>query len=193
MKLRKIIKDADRRPVVPPKGFVDYVALVWATGLLSGYSPVAPGTAGSAVMAVMYYAAIRLHLIDPFALNSFLPLLIASFIVSYTGTWASSKAVSFFGNKDPNEVVVDEFAGQLVTYLFLPLIPQFAKLPYAIEIWTLVGFFVFRTFDVFKPYPARDFEKLKDGLGIMADDVVAGIQGALVMIVGGTLAILLFR
>jgi phosphatidylglycerophosphatase A len=192
VKLRKTIKEADRRPIVPPKGFVDYVALVWATGLLSGYSPIAPGTAGSAVMAVMYYAGIRLHLFNPFDAKSFLPLLVASFLVSYTGTWASTKAISFFGNKDPNEVVVDEFAGQLVTYLFLPLIPQFARIPYAIELWTVIGFFVFRTFDVFKPYPARDFENLKGGLGIMADDVVAGIQGALVMIVGGTLAVMLF-
>jgi phosphatidylglycerophosphatase A len=187
VKLKKVYAPADARPVTPPKGPLDYVALTLATGLFSGYSPVAPGTAGSAVMAGLFYAAVKFGLINPFAVGDFPPLILACLAISYAGVWASTKAIGFFGNKDPNQVTVDEFAGQLITYLFLPLVPRLQTFAGALEAWTVVGFLVFRVFDVFKPYPARQFEALKGGLGVMADDVVAGVQGAIVMLVGARL------
>jgi phosphatidylglycerophosphatase A len=175
---------SDARPVIPPKGALDYVALTLATGLFSGYSPTAPGTAGSAVMAGLFYAAAKLGIVNPFEINAFPIMILACAAISYAGIWASTKAINFFGHKDPNHVTVDEFAGQLITYLFLPLAPRLQAISGALEAWTIFGFFIFRVFDVIKPYPARQFESLKGGLGVMADDVVAGIQGAIVMLVG---------
>jgi phosphatidylglycerophosphatase A len=170
------------RPRIPPQTPGDYVALVWATGLFSGFSPVAPGTAGSAVMAALYYAGGRLGWFQPFALDTLVWLLLVAVVVSYSGVWAAERAEHFFGAKDPNEVVVDEFAGQIITYLFLPLVPQLAGRVWAFELWTLGGFLLFRLFDVIKPYPASRFEALRGGLGIMADDIVAGIQAGLVLL-----------
>lgn len=184
---KSVIRD---RPRLPPQTLGDYVALVWATGFFSGFSPVAPGTAGSAVMAVLYYASGKLGLFQPFALDTLAWLLVVTVVVSYSGVWAAGRAERFFGAKDPGEVVVDEFAGQLITYLFLPLVPQLAGQPWVFEIWTLGGFFLFRLFDVLKPYPAQHFEALRGGLGIMADDIVAGIQASLVWLLcakGGAL------
>lgn len=188
MRFGKKIVDEDKRPVVPPSGPADYVALVWATGLFTGYAPVAPGTFGSALAAVAYYAAVRLGLFSPFDHGVILPFLVVCTAVSYTGIWASERAVGFFGHKDPNEVVVDEVAGQLITYAFLPLVPRAAEIPWGIEAWTLIGFLLFRVLDIVKVYPGRKLEKLDGGLGIMADDVLSGIQGAILMLLAGVVA-----
>ncbi|MBX7220617.1 MAG: phosphatidylglycerophosphatase A [Blastocatellia bacterium] len=187
MRLKKTHTPADERPLVPPKTPLDYVALVIATGLLSGYSPIAPGTAGSAVAAVLYFVAAKTGIFAPFSPASTLPLLIVIMVVSYVGVWAASLAEGFFGKKDPGHVVVDEVAGQLITYLFLPLLPKLAHINWGLEAWVVIGFFVFRAFDIIKPYPVRRLEALKGGLGIMADDILAGIQGAILMLAMGSL------
>lgn len=170
------------RPRTPPRTVGDYAALVWATGFFSGYSPVAPGTAGSAVVAALYYAAGKSGWLQPFAPDTVWVLLLAATLVGYTGVWAADRAVHFFGAKDPNEVVVDEFAGQLIAYLFLPLAPKLAALKGGFEMWVVAGFIAFRAFDVLKPYPAQRFEALRGGLGVMADDMVAGAQAAVLLL-----------
>ena len=185
MKLRKQLTEDKKLPITPPSGVADYIALIWATGLLSGYAPVAPGTFGSAVAVIGYYGAAKLGWFSPFSTASVLPLMLVCVVVSYTGIWASNRAEHFFGYKDPNEVVVDEVAGQLITYLFLSLTPNLAKVTWSFEAWTLVGFFVFRGLDILKPYPVRDLERLESGLGIMGDDILAGIQGAVLMAIAG--------
>jgi phosphatidylglycerophosphatase A len=76
-----------------------------------------------------------------------------------------SRPREVFGSDDPRQVVIDEVAGQLVTFLFIPL-----------SLKTLIlGFFLFRFFDVVKPYPIHKFEALEGGLGITMDDVAAGV------------------
>ncbi|OYT71118.1 MAG: hypothetical protein CFK52_08820 [Chloracidobacterium sp. CP2_5A] len=167
------------RPRTPPRTATDYLALAWATGFFSGYSPVAPGTAGSAVAAALYYAAGKRGLFQPFALDTVWGWLLVAALVSYTGVWAADRAVNFFGAKDPKEVVVDEFAGQIITYLFLPLAPGVAQLNWGFEAWVIAGFLAFRALDILKPYPAQQCEALRGGLGVMADDIVAGIQASL--------------
>lgn len=128
-----------------------------------------------------------------------LPLLCAAFlllILSAVGIWASSKAADYSGIKDPQFVVIDEVAGQHLT-LFLPLIP--IALPhvtqrldlstYAIFFtlslvnwkYLLLGFLLFRLFDIWKPFPIRRLEKLPRGWGIMADDWMAGIYAAILL------------
>ncbi len=138
------------------------VALVVATAGGAGYAPIAPGTAGSAVGLVIYL--LTRH--SPIAWQ--IGLCLAIVIV---GTWAASRVETVFGEKDPGPVVVDEVAGQLVTLLLTG-----ADVGAAV-----VGFFVFRLMDIVKPPPADKLERLRGGYGIMADDLMAGLYGNLVM------------
>lgn len=138
------------------------LAIWMATALGAGYAPLAPGTFGSAVGALIYVFTCHLH-----------PAWQSGIIVgvSIVGVWASSVAARYFGREDPGQVVIDEVAGQLVTYALLGLN------------WRgiVLGFLVFRVFDIIKPWPARQLESLHGGWGIMADDLMAGVYGWLVM------------
>jgi len=128
-----------------------------------------------------------------------LPLLCALallVLLSAIGVWSASRAADYSGIKDPQFVVIDEVAGQHVT-LILPLIPialphltQHLDLStYAIFFtlslvnwkYLLLGFVLFRVFDIWKPFPVRQLESLPRGWGIMADDWVAGIYAAILL------------
>lgn len=91
-------------------------------------------------------------------------------LVSSIGIWAAEKMSLECGVKDPQFVVVDEVSGQMLTYL-LALAPANWK-------YLLLGFILFRVFDIWKPFPARQAESLPGGWGIMADDWVAGVYAA---------------
>jgi phosphatidylglycerophosphatase A len=127
-----------------------------ATMAFVGYSPIAPGTAGTAVtMLIVYF-------LKPSTLILFM-LIAVSFII---GVSASSSAEITFKKKDCSYIIIDEFVGSLITVAF---IPQTA-------INLVLAFFIFRIFDIIKPPPARQFEYIfKGGLGVMMDDVAAGI------------------
>jgi len=139
------------------------LAHVLAVWFGCGHVPVAPGTAGT-VGAVPLYLLLRPH--GPVA------ILIAAVIVTAVGVWAAGIVERRLGTKDPQIVCIDEVAGVLVTWAAAP--PTWAGL--------VVGFVVFRLFDQFKPWPARRAERLPGGQGVMADDVVAGAWGALVVL-----------
>jgi phosphatidylglycerophosphatase A len=132
------------------------LALAIAPGAGAGYFPVAPGTAGSAIGLLVYLAAR--------AAGGAWGEAAAIALTCVAGTWAASRAEVHFGRTDPGQVVVDEVAGMLVTLAFLPVSTT----------GLLVGFLLFRVFDIVKPPPARSVERWPQGLGIMADDVVAG-------------------
>ena len=162
----------------------DYLALAVATCGV-GYMPVAPGTWGSAI-GVGVYLLVRTLSAHLFAyalahgwsvppLESFRTTFMLLMLISITsvGVWAASRAESLLGRKDPGAVVVDEVVGQLITFLFVP----FNAGPWAI----VAGFLSFRAFDIWKPYPIRRLEALESGLGIMADDVLAGAYAATLM------------
>ncbi len=127
------------------------------------------------------------------------PLIIAAtllLLLSILGLWSASRVASFSGAEDPQHVVIDEVAGQHLT-LLLPLIPIalpnlmgrmdfseytiFFALSLANWKYLLLGFILFRVFDIWKPWPARRFEKLPGGWGIMADDWMAGIYAAILL------------
>ena len=95
-------------------------------------------------------------------------------IVFFASVAASTRLARTMGVEDPGVVVVDEVVGQWVTLLFLPFTPAVA----------IAGFFLFRALDVFKPWPARQFESLPGGWGIMSDDVMAGIYANLLLHAG---------
>ncbi len=104
-------------------------------------------------------------------------------VIVVLGIWAASRTESLLGLKDPGKVVVDEVAGQMISLLPLAFLVNGPWL-----VWVIVSFNLFRLFDIFKPYPARRFEALHGGLGIMADDLVAGVYGA----IGTTIVIMAF-
>jgi phosphatidylglycerophosphatase A len=144
---------------------VDTVARAVATAFGSGYAPLAPGTAGSAVGLLLFWPLARLAWPWQAA---------ACAVVFVVGTLASTRVARSVALKDPGIVVVDEVAGQWVTLVGLPFTPATA----------LAGFLLFRAMDVIKPWPARDLERLPGGLGIMSDDVAAGIYARLLLQVG---------
>lgn len=166
---------------------LDYLALAVATCGV-GFIPVAPGTWGSAVGVGIFAALVwgfGLALTGP-ASNSVLSgasestvqaaftslLLVVIFAVSLAGTWAATRCEKLLARKDPGAVVVDEVAGQLITFLFVPWSMNGRLWP------VVVGFLAFRVFDIWKPYPIRRLESLASGLGVMADDVLAGAYAA---------------
>ena len=123
-----------------------------------GWFPVAPGTAGSAVGVLVYLLT-----------NGWSPYAQVALLLGVTlvGCWAGSLAETELKKEDPGPVVIDEVAGQLATLLLTGVGWRGA----------IAGFFIFRVFDILKPFPARRLERLHGGLGIMADDLMAGAYG----------------
>jgi len=144
-----------------------------ATGLGAGYSPLAPGTAGS---------ALGLALVVAFRQTSLKPLWLGVTLAAFAGllflvgVWSAGKAEKVFGRIDPGQVVIDEVAGQIITFLATPRVT-----------WKglLAGFIIFRLFDIVKPFPARRAERFPGGWGIMMDDLIAGLYSLLVLVILG--------
>lgn len=145
---------------IKEKTFSDHVVIFMATGGYSGYSPFAPGTVGT-VAAVPVYLLFTMtgHLLYLLLFAVLLPL---SFRVS-------GRAEKIFGAKDSGMIVIDEIAGYLVTMFMIPV-----GWPYVVA-----GFFLFRFFDIFKIFPARSMEKIGGGVGVVMDDIVAGVYANL--------------
>ena len=128
-----------------------------ATGLYSGYLPKAPGTWGSLVGLLLFF------LLQKFSLPLYLTVLAGLFIV---GTFAAGETEKILDSRDPGIVVIDEIVGMLISLIAIPAKP----------LYLLLGFILFRLFDIVKPFPIRLIDqRFHGGLGIMLDDVVAGI------------------
>ena len=143
-----------------------------------GLIPFAPGTFGALVGVAIFYGLFLACKSSPQYFQ--VVVIIASLIVTALGIWASNFGEKIFGEKDAQRIVVDEVAGQLISYILIAplMIAQLSKPTIVI----IVGFLLFRTFDIWKPYPIRQLEKLGGGLGVMADDVLAGIYAAIVLL-----------
>ncbi len=147
-----------------------------------GFMPVAPGTWGSMVgvgiflllrfLNAHFFIYAAAHNESTLPLEAFRNMIFLSGLIVLTlaGVWAASRAEILLGRKDPGAVVVDEVAGQLITLLVVPFNVGWETI--------LAGFLLFRAFDIWKPYPIRQLESLPSGLGIMADDVLAGAYAA---------------
>jgi phosphatidylglycerophosphatase A len=136
------------------------VAIATVGGL--GRSPLAPGTVASAVTAVV------LWLVN----TSPLGLAVALVAVTALGIWAADASERTLGGKDPGSIVIDEVAGMILAVLAAPPTP----------LVLVVAFVLFRLFDVLKPFPANIAQSLRGGVGVMVDDLVAGLY-ALVLVV----------
>ena len=133
------------------------LAVFIATVGYCGYFPIAPGTVGSAA-GLLFYLAVWWAQSPVFEVALILVLFAA-------GVWAGTTSERYFGGIDPGPIVMDEVVGMLITLAFIPVSITGA----------LIGFLLFRVFDVIKPFPAGRFEKLHGGLGVMADDAMAAI------------------
>jgi phosphatidylglycerophosphatase A len=162
-------------------GIVDYIALALTTFGV-GYIPGAPGTYGSIIGVAIYLGvswfethagrhnpefAAAFH----YAVNA---ILLGAFCL--IGIWASSRSEAIFGNGDPSQAVVDEVMGQLIAFAFIPFGLGWP--------FILAGFLLFRLFDIIKPYPCNKLQDIPGGLGICADDIVAGVYAGICLAAG---------
>lgn len=144
-----------------------------------GWLPVAPGTWGSLPPTIVF--ALMCYLNASVATVSIImaALALAGSVVCVKFAPA---VIASTGKTDPREVVADEFAGQAITFLAV----SFSTIPTlsASRIWiiALLGFVVFRLFDIVKPWPIRNLEKLPNGWGILSDDLLAGVYAGIVVV-----------
>ena len=165
-----------------PKNVLDYFALA-VTTFGVGYLPVMPGTYGSMVGVMIYLAiswgeaSIGIFLsqqgwrLEQIAAWFHAVLLIIFLLFCLLGIWASGRSTELLGNTDPQQAVVDEVIGQLIVFLFVPFGLSWP--------FILAGFLLFRLFDIWKPYPIDSLQNLPAGIGVCADDMVAGVYSGI--------------
>lgn len=138
------------------------VATWIATGFGVGRAPVAPGTFGT-LLGIPFYLL----------LNNLSPALYALVValLFVWGAWICEIAEGQLGQRDHQSIVWDEVVGFLVTMFLAPHDWR----------WIVIGFLLFRAFDIWKPYPIRALEHLRGGFGVMADDALAGIYGCVIL------------
>lgn len=177
---------------VSKRSFKDYLAFVIATCGV-GYLPIAPGTWGSVVGVGLhlFWVILIYRLIESKYLSSIggghwptlgvdcllsVMTLALVFVLTMGGIWAATRVEKVSGRKDASIIVIDEVVGQFITLMFLPF--------FVSGNWEfmLAGFLLFRLFDIWKPYPIRRLESLESGLGVMADDVLAGVYAGTVLL-----------
>jgi phosphatidylglycerophosphatase A len=138
-----------------------FFVLLVSSGLGTGYVPIAPGTAGSMLGALMAWGLWRI--------TGFVGLGVAAVILIPASIWAASRAENYYGEHDSPHIVIDEVVGQLLSVLAVPCTgPNL-----------LVAFGWFRLFDSVKPWPAGWIDRnVSGGLGVVLDDLAAGVYAA---------------
>lgn len=126
-----------------------------------GYLPLIPGTFASIVGVILFY----------FIKDNILVYTIFVLVLIILGFLTSGKAEKIFNKKDARCIVIDEVSGVLLSLIFIP---------YNIKL-VIIAFFIFRILDALKPYPAGVFQNLKGSLGIMVDDIIAGLYTNLIL------------
>ncbi len=140
--------------------FLDKIALIFAVWFGTGLFPGIPGTIGS-------IGAVPLYLVMSLFGAKFQGIFV--FIITIVAIWSSHRGEQLLCSNDPGLIVIDEVSGFLLTVLFIPL-----------TLFNLVaGFFLFRLFDIIKPYPIKKIEKWRGGFGIVFDDLLAGVYAHL--------------
>lgn len=137
------------------------------TGIFAGYSPVAPGTAGTVVGMGIYFIEYLIFNEACWIVNCIIVV-----IMIYPSIKIADEGELFFGVKDPPQVVLDECMGYWISLLFFPFSIRIA----------IIAFILFRILDIVKPFPAKRLQALNGGLGIMIDDYIAGIYTNLIIL-----------
>lgn len=142
----------------------NHLVKIFASGFYTGYMPVASGTFGSLVGVALYLAA--------YSLPTFLQWILAVALTGFA-VWMASLAAPLFGEVDSSKIVIDEVAGMFITLIGVP--PSLY--------WIVIGFLIFRALDIVKPPPAHWFDKrVKNGWGVVLDDVAAGFYGNIILL-----------
>lgn len=143
--------------------FRERAVLFLATGFFIGTVPFAPGTFGSIIGLPICFLISRLHI---------LPSVICTILFIFFAIWIAAAAEKVLKKKDAGEIVIDEIAGLIVTFIGIPFTLK----------TVIVGFIIFRAFDILKPFPIGTLErKVAGGPGIVLDDVLAGLYANLIL------------
>ena len=140
---------------------LNFLEKLLGSGFYTGYIPFIPGTFGSIGALIIYYIP---------GFENPLILIPAIIIFTFYGIFVGNKFENVYG-KDPSQCTIDEFVGMWISLLFLPK---------TFKISILI-FIIWRILDIIKPFPARNFEKFKGGLGIVLDDVASGIYSLIIV------------
>lgn len=147
----------DQKQAIKDRAFIVIASLFY-----TGYLPFAPGTFGTFI-ALIFLMFFR---IEGIVFYSFL------FFIFLVGVFVSDKAEQILGERDSRHIVIDEFAGYMVS--MAGVLPHWKKL--------LIAFVLFRFFDILKPFPIRSIERrLNGGLAIMLDDIIAGLYSNILL------------
>lgn len=139
----------------------NFLAKTIGTFFYIGYLPLIPGTFGSAAGVFLFYL---------FRASPFLNLGLTFFCL-ILGFFFSGRAEKIFGRKDARCIVIDEVSGMLISLIFIPYDPKLV----------VIVFLLFRILDALKPYPACRLQRLEGSIGIMADDIVAGLYTNIIL------------
>ncbi|MDD5432162.1 MAG: phosphatidylglycerophosphatase A [Candidatus Omnitrophica bacterium] len=142
--------------------FYNILVKILSSFFFVGYLPLIPGTFGSLAGILLIYC------IGGNTSNVYLPFLLFLICIGYLVCTPAEKLMQ---KKDPKFIVIDEVCGMLISLLFIPFQTQ----------WVIAAFLLFRILDTIKPYPAGQLERLKGSLGIMGDDIVAGIYTNIIL------------
>jgi len=145
-----------------------------------GRLPLAPGTRGSLPPAVIF--ALMWHF-GASAVSILIVMASLALAGSVVCVICAPVVIAATGTTDPRGIVADEFAGQAVTFLAIPFLAIGTISTSQIWVTTVLGFLLFRLFDIVKPWPIRKFEKLPKGWGVLADDLLAGVCAAILLLV----------
>jgi len=140
---------------------LNFLEKLLGSGFYTGYIPFISGTFGSIAALIIYYIP---------GFENPLILIPAIIIFTFYGIYVGNKFESVYG-KDPSECTIDEIVGMWISLLFLP----------KILLISLFTFLLWRILDIIKPFPARNFEKLKGGVGIMLDDITSGVYSLIIV------------
>jgi phosphatidylglycerophosphatase A len=160
---------------------IGWVCVILATGCFSGYAPIASGTAGTVVAIPLYLLFVRM---------GWILYAISSLTLFALGMYGATKIEDITQRKDNRIIVIDEIVGYLVTMFLVPYPPLTPPgrgwgfiVPGRGWVFIILGFFVFRFFDILKPYPIRKLDQNPNlkGFGVMIDDVLAGVYGNIVL------------
>lgn len=150
----------------------NWVRKIGSSLFFVGYFPWGSGTVGSAITVAGLWYASTFHSITKHPQFDML-FWVGSCVMAVIAMFLSSNSKEVFGQHDSPKIIIDEVAGQMITFLFIPLSLQ-----------TLIaGFLLFRFYDIIKPYPVHNVEELESGVGVTMDDVVAGIMANLSLLV----------
>jgi len=139
----------------------NFLVKTLSTFFYVGYLPLIPGTFASLVGVAIFYLT----------RGNFWPMILFTASIIILGYAVSGEAEKIFNKKDSKYIVIDEVAGMLLSLMFLPFDLKFV----------IIAFVLFRLLDILKPYPANRIQELKGSIGIMGDDIVAGLYTNLIM------------